>query len=92
MKLKVLIIPIAIVLIAVFSAAYIVDETEQVVITQFGKAIGDAKTEPGLYFKVPMIQQANYFPKICSNGTVTRVRFPLWTRRSYMWTPLPAGR
>ncbi len=63
MKLKVLIIPIAIVLIAVFSAAYIVDETEQVVITQFGKAIGDAKTEPGLYFKVPMIQQANYFPK-----------------------------
>jgi len=41
----------------------VVDETEQVVITQFGKAIGEAKTDPGLYFKVPIIQQANYFPK-----------------------------
>ena len=63
MKLKLLIIPIAIVLIALYSAAYTVDETEQVVITQFGKAIGDPKTEPGLYFKIPIIQQANYFPK-----------------------------
>jgi membrane protease subunit HflC len=41
----------------------VVDETEQVVITQFGKAIGEPKTEPGLYFKLPIIQQANYFPK-----------------------------
>jgi membrane protease subunit HflC len=40
-----------------------VDETEQVVITQFGKAMGKPKTEAGLYFKIPIIQQANYFPK-----------------------------
>ena len=63
MKFKALIIPIAIVLIALYSAAYIVDETEQVVITQFGKAIGEPKTEAGLYFKIPIIQRANYFPK-----------------------------
>jgi len=63
MKSKALIIPLAIILIAVFSSAYIVDETEQVVITQFGKSIGDPKTDPGLYFKIPIIQQANYFPK-----------------------------
>jgi membrane protease subunit HflC len=63
MKLKVLIIPIIILLIIAFSAAYVVDETEQVVITQFGKAIGDPITEPGLRFKIPIIQQANYFPK-----------------------------
>jgi len=63
MRFKVLIIPIAIVLIALYSAAYTVDETKQVVITQFGKAIGDPKTQPGLYFKIPIIQQANYFPK-----------------------------
>jgi membrane protease subunit HflC len=63
MKFKLLIIPIIIVLIALFSAAYVVDETEQVVITQFGKAIGTPKVEPGLYFKLPIIQQANYFPK-----------------------------
>ncbi len=44
-------------------SAFIVDETEQVVITQFGKVIGSSKKEPGLYFKIPLIQEANYFPK-----------------------------
>ena len=63
MKFKLLIIPLVIVLIALFSAAYVVDETEQVIITQFGKAIGTPKVKPGLYFKLPIIQQANYFPK-----------------------------
>ena len=40
-----------------------VDETQQVVITQFGKAVGDPVTEPGLHFKVPFLQKATYFPK-----------------------------
>lgn len=63
MKSKGLIIIVAIIVIAVLSAAYVVDETEQVVITQFGRAVGEARTEPGLYFKIPLIQQANYFPR-----------------------------
>lgn len=63
MKARTLIILIIIAIIFLFSAAYVVDETEQVVITQFGKAVGDPKKEPGLKFKIPMIQQANYFPK-----------------------------
>jgi membrane protease subunit HflC len=63
MKSKGLLVLVAIILIAVFSSAYVVDETEQVVLTQFGKAVGDAKLTPGLYFKIPIIQQANYFPK-----------------------------
>ena len=63
MKMKMLIIPLVIILIAIFSGAYIIGETEQVVVTQFGKSIGSAKTTPGLYFKIPVIQQANFFPK-----------------------------
>jgi membrane protease subunit HflC len=63
MKSKIMIIPIAIILFGIYTAAYIVDETEQVVITQFGKAVGDPKTEPGLYFKIPMVQYVNRFPK-----------------------------
>jgi modulator of FtsH protease HflC len=63
MKLKLLIIPIIIILIAVFSSAYVIDETEQVIITQFGKVIGEPKTDPGLNFKIPVIQNANFFPK-----------------------------
>ena len=42
---------------------YTVDETEQVIITQFGRPIGDAIDEPGLKVKLPFIQRANYFPK-----------------------------
>lgn len=50
-------------LAALSSAAYPVGEAEQVIITQFGDPIGDPITEPGLHFKAPFIQQANYFDK-----------------------------
>jgi modulator of FtsH protease HflC len=63
MKSKTLIIPALILGFILYSCAYVVDETEQVVLTQFGKAVGQPKTEPGLYFKIPIIQTANYFPK-----------------------------
>ena len=51
------------VVIVVNNGFYIVDETEQVVITQFGNPGGESVTEPGLNFKVPFIQTANYFEK-----------------------------
>jgi len=64
MKLKGFFIVLLIILaVVIFSAAYIVDETEQVVVTQFGRVVGEPKKAPGLYFKIPMIQHANYFPK-----------------------------
>ena len=47
----------------VYNAAYTVDETEQVIITQFGRIVGTPKIDPGLRFKVPFIQRANYFAK-----------------------------
>ncbi len=46
-----------------YAMAYIVDETEQVVVTQFGKVVGTPKQKPGLFFKIPIIQQATYFPR-----------------------------
>ncbi len=61
---------LAVLIIAVvalgYPTAYVVDETEQVVVTQFGRAkvVGSPKQEPGLYFKLPVIQHTNYFPKI----------------------------
>ena len=58
-----IVIVIAAAAFLIYSAAYIVDETEQVVITQFGRIVGTPKTDPGLKFKVPFIQRANYFPK-----------------------------
>ena len=53
----------AVVVVLLYNAAYVVDETEQVVITQFGKIIADPKAAPGLKFKIPFIQQANFFAK-----------------------------
>jgi len=49
--------------LVLYNSAYVVDETEQVVITQFGRIVGDAKKSPGLKFKIPFIQKVNYFPK-----------------------------
>jgi len=49
--------------LAISGAAYVVDETEQVVITRFGQPVGDPITEPGLHFKLPMIHTAVFFEK-----------------------------
>ncbi|MCX6301019.1 MAG: protease modulator HflC [Bacteroidia bacterium] len=50
-------------LILILETVFKVKETEQVVITQFGKPIGEAKITPGLKIKVPFIQKTNYFEK-----------------------------
>lgn len=42
---------------------YVVDETQQVIITQFGEPQGSAITTPGLKFKIPFIQKVNRFDK-----------------------------
>ncbi|MBN1224004.1 MAG: protease modulator HflC [Candidatus Aminicenantes bacterium] len=51
------------VLIVLLDALYVVSETNQVIITQFGEPIGDAITTPGMHIKAPFIQKANYFEK-----------------------------
>ncbi len=49
--------------VLILECVYMVKETEQVVVTQFGKPVGEAKTTPGLKLKVPFIQRTNYFEK-----------------------------
>jgi membrane protease subunit HflC len=41
----------------------VVDETEQVVVTRFGKVVRQPITTPGLNVKMPFVDVANYFPK-----------------------------
>jgi membrane protease subunit HflC len=59
--LRLVIIFVAIIVIA--QSTYIVKETEQVVVTQFGKPVGEAKVTPGLKVKMPFVQKTNYFEK-----------------------------
>jgi modulator of FtsH protease HflC len=47
----------------VSQSTYIVDETEQVIITQFGKPVGEPVMTPGLNLKIPFIQVVNRFDK-----------------------------
>ena len=51
------------VLLVVFGLFYVVTETNQVIVTQFGKPVGGAVTKPGIHLKLPFIQKANYFEK-----------------------------
>ncbi len=50
-------------LILLADGFYIVKETNQVIITQFGDPIGGTIDSPGLHIKVPFIQKANFFEK-----------------------------
>lgn len=44
-------------------ALYTVDETERVIITQFGKPVGDVIEKAGLKLKIPFIQKVNRIEK-----------------------------
>ena len=50
-------------LIVLLSSIYRVNETQQAIITQFGKPIGEPVTEAGLRFKVPFVQKVNMIDK-----------------------------
>lgn len=60
------VIVVLVALVAAFvlaSSIYTVDEVEQVIITQFGKPVGEPVTEAGLKFKVPFVQEVNPIDK-----------------------------
>lgn len=46
-------------LVLLFGALYTVNEIEQVIITQFGKPVGEPIAEAGLKLKIPIIQDVN---------------------------------
>ncbi len=50
-------------LIILPSTFYTVDETEQMIITQFGQPVGNAITNAGLHVKIPFIQDVNKLDK-----------------------------
>ena len=51
------------VLILLANLMYVVKETEQVIITQFGKPVGDPIDTPGLKFKLPLVQKVHRFDR-----------------------------
>ena len=62
-KTIILIITAIVVFIVGLNGVFILDETQQAIVTQFGKPVGGPRTEPGLNFKLPVIQKVQYFDK-----------------------------
>jgi membrane protease subunit HflC len=54
---------VAIVVVLAVSAVYTVSEVEQMIITQFGKPVGEPVRSAGLKIKVPFIQEVNPIDK-----------------------------
>ena len=67
---------IAAVLVLAGGPFYIVQEFQQVIITQFGQPIGTPITEAGLHMKMPYVQQANYFEKRLLEWDGERTQIP----------------
>lgn len=61
---NILILLLAVLFFAVsWSGVFILDETQQAIVTQFGRPVGQPRTQPGMNFKVPFIQRVQYFDK-----------------------------
>lgn len=77
--------------IVLSSTAYTIDETEQVIITQFGQPVGNAVTDPGIHFKIPFIQLVNRFDKRflewdgIPNQVPTRDKRFIWVNTYARW-------
>ncbi len=82
---------LVVLVVGTYAAAYTVDETQQVIITRFGEPVGNAITDPGLKFKLPFIEVANFFDKRFlewdgdANQVPTRDKRFLWVDSYARW-------
>ncbi|MFO1484385.1 MAG: protease modulator HflC [Verrucomicrobiaceae bacterium] len=63
MKSKLILVILLVLALVLGSGLYTVNETEQVVITQFGKPVAEPVKDAGLHWKTPFIQTANSIDK-----------------------------
>jgi membrane protease subunit HflC len=64
---KVIGLILAVFAVLFYSAAYVVDEREQTVVTRWGQIKGKPETTPGLKLKVPFLDKVHRFPKNLQN-------------------------
>jgi len=83
-KAPILLVIVALVAMAVYSSAFIVDETEQVVITRFGRIVREPITTPGLNFKFPVVDTINKFPKNLQTWDGDPGQIPT-LEKTYIW-------
>lgn len=57
------IIVVLVILFTISDTVFILDETQQAIVTQFGKPVGEPRSSPGMNFKTPFIQKTQFFDK-----------------------------
>lgn len=57
------IIVVVVILFTLSDSVFILDETQQAIVTQFGKPVGEPRSNPGMNFKTPFIQKTQFFDK-----------------------------
>ena len=62
-KLVVVLVAIVVGFFLASSSFYTLYETEQAIITEFGKPVGQPVTNAGLHFKMPITQEVNVIDK-----------------------------
>ncbi|MBI5417230.1 protease modulator HflC [Candidatus Poribacteria bacterium] len=88
------VIPLIICFVIFFSLDqffFVLEEGKQIVITQFGKPVGNPITEAGIHFKIPFIQQKNEFEKKIliwegdPNQIPTKDKKYIWVESTARW-------
>jgi len=93
MSISRILAPVFFVIAVVFASSsfYIVEETDQVIVTQFGKPVGQPIAEPGLQYKIPFMQKVNRFEKRFlewdgyPNQVPTRDKRFIWVDTTARW-------
>jgi membrane protease subunit HflC len=62
MKVPIFLVLIVAVLFIGMDGLYVINESEQAILTQFGKPVGGV-ADPGLHFKIPFVQKVSRFEK-----------------------------
>lgn len=70
--------------ILITNSFYKLDESEQAIITQFGRPVGGAIKDAGLHFKIPMIQALHRFEKRILNWDSSADQIPTADKK-YIW-------
>jgi membrane protease subunit HflC len=74
--LTVLGLVVGLIILVLAGVFYTVNQTEQIIITQFGKPVGDPIIAPGLHLKIPFIQTVNRLEKRFMEWDGTPVGIP----------------
>lgn len=73
-----------VIVVLLFDGVFVVYETEQVIITQFGEPVGEPVLDAGLHFKLPFVQIANRFDKRFLEWDGDRNQIPTRDKR-FIW-------